>query len=81
MYLCRDLLDMTLSAIGEAFGGRDHSTVVNALDRLQTAMRSSPGLVERIDHAHRLVRRRETPERSRQSQQVGLSARETSTDV
>jgi chromosomal replication initiator protein len=61
MYLCRELLDMTLDAVGGAFGGRDHSTVVNALDRLAQAMRVNPALVERIDRVRRGVRQRETP--------------------
>ncbi len=30
MYLCRDLINMTLTAVGNAFGGRDHGTVINA---------------------------------------------------
>lgn len=30
MYLCRDLINMTLTAVGSAFGGRDHGTVINA---------------------------------------------------
>jgi chromosomal replication initiator protein len=61
MYLSRELLDMTLSAVGEAFGGRDHSTVVNALDRLETALSRNPLLADRIDRVRRLVRQRETP--------------------
>jgi chromosomal replication initiator protein len=30
MYLSRHLTDSSLSAIGEAFGGRDHGTVLHA---------------------------------------------------
>jgi chromosomal replication initiator protein len=33
MYLSRELTDRTLPAIGDAFGGRDHSTVVHAVKR------------------------------------------------
>ncbi len=40
MYLSRELTDQTLPAIGRAFGGRDHTTVLNACrrtpDRLAT---------------------------------------------
>jgi chromosomal replication initiator protein len=61
MYLCRHVLDMTLDAIGEAFGGRDHSTVVNSLERLEHAMRSDTTLHHRIDRVRSLVRQRETP--------------------
>ena len=31
MYLCRDVLGVSLSKIGLFFGGRDHSTVIHAL--------------------------------------------------
>jgi chromosomal replication initiator protein len=33
MYLSRELTDRTLPAIGDAFGGRDHSTVLHAVKR------------------------------------------------
>jgi chromosomal replication initiator protein len=36
MYLSRELTDRTLPAIGEAFGGRDHSTVLHAVKRTST---------------------------------------------
>lgn len=30
MYLVREMTDISLSSIGEAFGGRDHTTVLHA---------------------------------------------------
>ncbi|NNF11301.1 MAG: chromosomal replication initiator protein DnaA [Acidimicrobiia bacterium] len=38
MYLCRELTDLSLPKIGRAFGGRDHTTVMHALDRVKTLM-------------------------------------------
>ena len=35
MYLSRELTNMTLPDIGEHFGGRDHSTVIHACDKIQ----------------------------------------------
>lgn len=34
MYLCRELTDMSLPKIGEEFGGRDHTTVIHAYDKI-----------------------------------------------
>ncbi len=38
MYLCRELTDLSLPKIGRAFGGRDHTTVMHALDRVKSLM-------------------------------------------
>ncbi|WP_196590901.1 chromosomal replication initiator protein DnaA [Pectinatus frisingensis] len=34
MYLCRELTDASLPRIGEIFGGRDHTTVIHANDKI-----------------------------------------------
>ncbi len=34
MYLCRELTDMSLPKIGEEFGGRDHTTVIHAYEKI-----------------------------------------------
>lgn len=44
MYLCRDLTDMSLPKIGEIFGGRDHSTVLHAVDKVTDLMANDPVL-------------------------------------
>jgi chromosomal replication initiator protein len=36
MFLARELTDFSLPQIGSAFGGRDHSTVLHACDRIRT---------------------------------------------
>ena len=38
MYLCRELTDASLPRIGEEFGGRDHTTVMHACDRVKQAL-------------------------------------------
>jgi chromosomal replication initiator protein len=38
MYLSRELTDASLPRIGEEFGGRDHTTVMHACDRVKSAL-------------------------------------------
>jgi chromosomal replication initiator protein len=38
MYLCRELTDLSLPKIGQAFGGRDHTTVINADRKIRGLM-------------------------------------------
>ena len=40
MYLCRELTDLSLPKIGELFGGRDHTTVIHACDKISTSIES-----------------------------------------
>ena len=35
MYLCRNLLDASLSSVGIYFGGRDHTTVMHAIKTVE----------------------------------------------
>jgi chromosomal replication initiator protein len=51
MYLARELLQMQLVEIGQAFGGRDHSTVIHSVDKVERQMTRDRGFRERIEHA------------------------------
>jgi len=42
MYLARQLTHAPLAEIGNAFGGKDHTTVIHAVDRIQTALQEDP---------------------------------------
>jgi chromosomal replication initiator protein len=42
MYLCRDQTRMTLQEIGEAFGNRDHGTVMHACKKVELLLRTDP---------------------------------------
>lgn len=49
MYLARELLGLQLVEIGEAFGGRDHSTVIHSLDRVAVMIGESREFKTRVD--------------------------------
>lgn len=52
MFLTRKLLGTQLVEIGNAFGGRDHSTVIHSLDRVNSDLKTNIKLQERIDRLH-----------------------------
>lgn len=58
MYLARDLTDNSLSEIGAAFGGRDHTTVIHAYEKIESELKLDPSLKntmeEVIDLLHRM---------------------------
>ncbi|MDI3316852.1 MAG: chromosomal replication initiator protein DnaA [Bacillota bacterium] len=56
MYLCRKLTDASLPKIGEAFGGRDHTTVLHACNKVEADVRRDPALASTIDHLIRQIR-------------------------
>ena len=48
MYLARELTDYSLPKIGEAFGGRDHTTVIHAHDKIVMALKQDQELFKII---------------------------------
>jgi chromosomal replication initiator protein len=48
MYLCRDLTDLSLPRIGQAFGGRDHTTVMHADRKIRQQMAERRSLYNQI---------------------------------
>jgi chromosomal replication initiator protein len=44
MYLCRKLTDMSLPKIGEEFGGRDHTTVIHACEKISKGLKTDEAL-------------------------------------
>jgi chromosomal replication initiator protein len=49
MYLSRQLTHASLSDIGRAFGGKDHTTVIHAVSKLQALLQEDPKLKQTID--------------------------------
>lgn len=50
MYLCRELTDLSLPKIGEEFGGRDHTTVIHAYEKISTELETDSELKSKIDN-------------------------------
>ncbi|MDX2208106.1 MAG: chromosomal replication initiator protein DnaA [Gemmatimonadales bacterium] len=51
MFLARELLQMQLVEIGQAFGGRDHSTVIHSVDKVQNQLSRDRQFRDRVDSA------------------------------
>lgn len=49
IYLCRELLGIQLVEIGNAFGGRDHSTIIHSLERATSMIEQDAQFRSRID--------------------------------
>jgi chromosomal replication initiator protein len=56
MYLCRELTDMSLPAIGRAFGGRDHSTVIYAKDKVRELIQERQSCYEQVQELTTRIR-------------------------
>ncbi len=57
MYISRQLTNQSLAQIGEAFGGRDHATVLNAVRQIEKAMQSDPGLRQTVAFLQQQLKR------------------------
>ncbi|MHB1652524.1 MAG: chromosomal replication initiator protein DnaA [Desulfitobacteriaceae bacterium] len=55
MYISRELTDQSLPKIGEEFGGRDHTTVIHAYDKITEILRTDPQLENKISEIIRLI--------------------------
>ena len=49
MYLSRELTDLSLPKIGEEFGGRDHTTVIHAHDKIIKDIQTNEEIKSKID--------------------------------
>ena len=57
MYLCRELTDLSLPKIGQAFGGRDHTTVIHAVDRVKSLIQSDKEVFDEVTLLTQSLRR------------------------
>lgn len=49
MYLSRELTDLSLPKIGQEFGGRDHTTVLHAYDKISLAIKNNEDTKKIVD--------------------------------
>jgi chromosomal replication initiator protein len=56
MYLTRDMTDLSLPRIGDAFGGRDHTTVMHACDKIGQLTRSDSNLKNALVELRKTIR-------------------------
>jgi chromosomal replication initiator protein len=49
MFLTRELFDLPLVEIGKLFGGRDHSTVIHSIGKVEEDMAADAGFRQRVD--------------------------------
>ncbi|MBM7707369.1 chromosomal replication initiator protein DnaA [Chryseomicrobium aureum] len=57
MYLSRELTDFSLPKIGEEFGGRDHTTVIHATEKISTLLKTDETLKSEIKQIKSLLGR------------------------
>jgi chromosomal replication initiator protein len=52
MYLSRKMTDASLLEIGDKFGGKDHSTVLHSIKKVEEKMSNDPSFKETIENLH-----------------------------
>ena len=55
MYLSRTLTNVPLKAIGDAFGGRDHGTVIHACKQVENMMEQDGTIKRSVDYLGNLI--------------------------
>lgn len=55
MYLCRKFLDLSFIKIGEEFGKRDHSTVINACEKVELGIKTDLNYKQALNELEKLI--------------------------
>jgi len=58
MYLCRQLTDLSLPKIGEHFGGKDHTTVMYAVKKIEEQMGQRRQTYNQVNEIHARIKQR-----------------------
>ena len=56
MYLIKEMFDLALVEIGKLFGGRDHSTVIHSVAKVEEDLAADPELRRRVDELRASLR-------------------------
>lgn len=56
MFLCRELADLSYPKIGDLFGGRDHTTVIHAYEKISGGLKNDSKLKEDIDRITEIIK-------------------------
>ncbi|RIP34923.1 chromosomal replication initiator protein DnaA [Staphylococcus gallinarum] len=56
MYLSRELTDFSLPKIGEEFGGRDHTTVIHAHEKILKDINNDPTFKQEVENLEKEIR-------------------------
>jgi len=56
MYICREMTDFSTTEIGEAFGGRDHTTVMHSIEKIKGLFITDPSLDSTIESLKRTIK-------------------------
>ena len=49
MYLCRSMVDTSLQHIGKCLGGRDHTTIIHGIEKVEAELATNSSLQNTID--------------------------------
>jgi chromosomal replication initiator protein len=56
MFICREITDFSTTEIGESFGGRDHTTVMHSIDKIQGLLITDSSLDSTIENLKRQIK-------------------------
>ena len=56
MYIAREITEFSTTELGESFGGRDHSTVLHSISKIEADLKTEAGLEFQIENLKRLIK-------------------------
>ena len=56
MYLCRQLTDLSLPKIGDNFGGKDHTTVMYAVKKVEDQIAQRRQMYNQVNEIHARIK-------------------------